>query len=154
MDVAILYFYTPPANFCFEIFAAKITFLRVNNATGGALWCRRDNRHRAGFLTFRLSGLCLINAGGLMAAQGFRDRQFLLIFVVLAKPLSSGTAGSSPPFRCQGIGGVQASWRTLGAGANELASVFYWRCGSAQSARTGHPVLPTIFWQGNAPPNL
>ncbi len=37
-----------------------------------------------------------------MAAQGFLlIASFLLILLVLAKPLGSGWQGSSPPFRCR-----------------------------------------------------
>ncbi|KJT92615.1 hypothetical protein SEEH0300_08664 [Salmonella enterica subsp. enterica serovar Heidelberg str. 76-0300] len=56
-------FYTPPANFCRNLCSQKITFLRSKTMPLEVLCeCRRDNRHRAGFLTLGYLVYALINA--------------------------------------------------------------------------------------------
>lgn len=85
-----------------------------------------------------------------MAAQGFLlIASFLLILLVLAKPLGSGLARLIAAVPLPGVAGVERIlWRTLGITDHEMNwrqySVFTGAT-DAQSAGTGHPVLPAIL---------
>lgn len=85
--------------------------------------CRRDNRRVAGVFITGLSGLCPDQCGGvLMAAQGFLlIATFLLVFMVLARPLGSGLARLINDIPLPGTTGVErVLFSALGVSDREM----------------------------------